>query len=200
MPILHQRCSSILSQPDVLPELLLERWRGTSANSSEPRLSPRASRSVTIPSQSSHPDPQVHTGFISSTPPSAPEETGQRNFHHVLDTVPYTVSQVLARMCGSQTMSSNVLIFPFSSQETRPSSWLATRRGGSSAGQLMGRSTRMLKALALKLGVSGPAAAGCWHPGDVSPAPYTQSKLFGGLSSHSSQGHLTICTAYTKHL
>lgn len=38
----------------------------------------------------------------------------------------------------------------------------------------------MLKALALKLGVSGPAAAGCWHPGDVSPGTYTQSKLFWG--------------------
>lgn len=60
-------------------------------------------------------------------------------------------SQVLAGMCGSQTMSSNVLIFPFSSLETRPSSWLATRKGGSSAGQLMGRNTLMLKTLALKL-------------------------------------------------
>lgn len=40
----------------------------------------------------------------------------------------------------------------------------------------------MPKALALKLGVSEPAATGCWHPGDVSPGPYTQSKLFGGSS------------------
>lgn len=38
----------------------------------------------------------------------------------------------------------------------------------------------MLKALALKLGVSEPAATGCWHSGDVLPGPYTQSKLFGG--------------------
>lgn len=40
----------------------------------------------------------------------------------------------------------------------------------------------MRKALALKLGVSGPAATGCRHPGDVSPGPYTQSKLFWGDS------------------
>lgn len=133
--------------------------------------------------------PKAPTPILGSTQgpflplPHQHQRRQDRSSHRVLDTVPYTVfSRVLAGMCGSQTMNSNVLIFPFSPQETRPSSWLATRRGGSSAGQLMGRSTLMRKALALKLGVSGPAATGCRHPGDVSPGPYTQSKLFWGDS------------------
>lgn len=106
-------------------------------NLSSPTL-PHASGSVTVPSQSSHPHPQVHTEFIPPTP--SLRVRGDRT-GAVSPCPGYspTCCAFLSGVCGSHEMTSSALTFSFSSQETRPSSWLATRRGESSAGQQKGR-------------------------------------------------------------